>query len=96
MQPELYKVCKDNNHKGDSRASEIGCTDFEYSLERFKALKMENGKLTSETAREASIILQEEMESYYRNARREDCGLNVQATDFRLEGLDDFQKITDA
>ena len=35
------------------RASEIGCTDFECSLERFKDLATENGKLTSGTAREA-------------------------------------------
>ena len=34
------------------RASEIGCTDFECSLERFKALATENGKLTSGSARE--------------------------------------------
>lgn len=40
------------------RASEIGCTDFERSLERFKDLATENGKLTSGTAREAIIILQ--------------------------------------
>ena len=31
------------------RASEIGCTNFECSLERFKALATENDKLTSET-----------------------------------------------
>ena len=40
------------------RASEIGCTDFECSLERFKALATENGKLTSGTAREGVGVLQ--------------------------------------
>ena len=32
------------------RASEIGCTDFECSFERFEALAMENGDMTSTTA----------------------------------------------
>ena len=76
------------------RASEIGCTDFECSLERFKALAMENGKLTSGTAREAITILQGEMQGYYRNARREDYGLNVKGPDFLVEGLGEFENIT--
>jgi hypothetical protein len=46
------------------RASEIGGTDFECSLERFKALAMENGELKSTTAREAITILQGEMHGY--------------------------------
>ena len=33
------------------RASELGYTGFEFSLERFKALATENGKLTRGTAR---------------------------------------------
>ena len=76
------------------RASEIGCTDFECSLERFKALATENGKLTSTTAREAITILQGEMHGYYRNAAREDYGLNVKGPDFIVEGLGKFQNIT--
>ena len=52
------------------RASEIGCTDFECSLERFKTLATENGKLTRTTAREAITVLQGEMQSYYTNFRR--------------------------
>jgi len=76
------------------RASEIGCTDFECSLERFKALATENGKLTSGTTREAITILQGEMQGYYRNARREDYGLNVKGPDFLVEGLGEFENIT--
>lgn len=76
------------------RASEIGCTDFECSLERFKALATENGKLTSGTAREAITILQGEMQGYYKNARREDYGLNVKGPDFLVEGLGEFENIT--
>jgi hypothetical protein len=76
------------------RASEIGCTDFECSLERFKALATENGKLTSGTAREAITILQGEMQGYYRNAQREDYGLNVKGPDFLVEGLGEFENIT--
>ena len=76
------------------RASEIGCTDFECSLERFKALATENGKLTSGTAREAIRILQGGMHGYYKNARREDYGLNVKGPDFLVEGLGEFENIT--
>jgi hypothetical protein len=38
--------------------------------------------LTSGTAREVITILQGEMQGYYRNARREDYGLNVKGPDF--------------
>ena len=76
------------------RASEIGCTDFECSLERFKALATENGKLTSGTAREAISILQGEMQGYYRNARRVDYGPNVKGPDFVVEGFGEFENIT--
>ena len=74
--------------------SEIGCSDFECSLERFKALATENGKLTSKTARGAITILQGEMHDYYRNAAREDYGLNVKGPDFLVEGLGGFENIT--
>ena len=76
------------------RASEIGCTDFECSLERFKALATEDGTLTNTTAREAITILQGEMYGYYRNARREDYGLDIKGPDFIVEGLRKFQNIT--
>lgn len=76
------------------RASEIGCTDFECSLERFKDLATEDSELTSETAREAITILQGEMHGYYKNARREDYGLNVKGPDFLVEGLGEFENIT--
>ena len=87
---DLRKCLYEVNH----RASEIGCTDFECSPERFKALATENGKLTSTTAREAITILQGEMQGYYTNARREDYGLNVKGPDFVVEGLGEFQNIT--
>ena len=78
----------------NQRALAIGCTDFECSLERFKALATENGKLTSTTAREAITILQGEMEGHYENARREDYGQNVKGPDFVVEGLEEFENIT--
>lgn len=76
------------------RASEIGCTDFECSLERFKTLATENGKLTRTTAREAITVLQGEMQGYYTNARHEDYGLNVNGPDFVMKELGEFENIT--
>ena len=76
------------------RASQIGCTDFECSLERFKALATENGQLTSGTAREAITILQGEMLGYYRNARRENYGVNITGPDFVVEGIGAYENIT--
>jgi DNA invertase Pin-like site-specific DNA recombinase len=87
---DLHKCLDEVNR----RASEIGCTDFECSLERFTALATENGKLTSTTAREAITILQGEMHGYYTNARREDYGQNVKGPDFIVEGLGNFQNVT--
>ncbi len=81
-------------HEVNRRASEIGCTNFECSLERFKALATENGQLTPGSAREAITILQGEMEGYYKNARREDYGTNVKGPDFLVEGLGKFENIT--
>lgn len=85
-----------NGKEVNRRASEIGCTDFECSLKPFKALAMENGKLTSTTPREAITILQGEMQGYYTNPVREDYGLNVKGPDFIVivEGLGKFQNIT--
>ena len=87
---DLHKCLDEVNR----RASKIGCIDFECSLERFKALATENGKLTSTTAREAITILQGEMHGYYTNAHREDYGLNVKGPDFIVEGLGNFQNVT--
>jgi hypothetical protein len=87
---DLHKCLNEVNR----RASEIGCTDFECSLERFKALATENGELTNTTAREAITILQGEMHGYYTNARREDYGLDVKGPDFIVEGLGNFQSAT--
>lgn len=87
---DLHK-CLDEVYR---RTSEIGCTDFECSLERFKALATGNGKLRSTTAREDITIFQREMHDYYTNARREDYGLNVKGPDFIVEGLGNFQNVT--
>ena len=76
------------------RASEIGCADFECSMERFRSLATENGKLTNSTAREAITILEGEMHGYYRNARRENYGVNVTGLDFIVEGIGEFENIT--
>ena len=40
----LHKCLDEVNRK----TAEIGCTDFEYSLERFKVLATENGELTEQ------------------------------------------------
>ena len=53
----LHKRLDEVNRK----TSEIGCTDFECSLERFKVLATKNGELTNTTAWEAIIILQGRM-----------------------------------
>jgi hypothetical protein len=82
---DLHK-CLDEVYR---RASEIGCTGFECSPERFKALAMENG-----TAREAITILQGEMHGYYTNARRENYGQNVRGPDFMVEGIGNFKNVT--
>jgi hypothetical protein len=87
---DLHKCLDEVNR----RASEIGCTDFGCSLERFKALATENGELTNTTAREAITILQGEMHGYYTNARREDYGQDVKGPDFIVEGLGNFQSVT--
>lgn len=87
---DLHKCLDEVNR----RASEIGCTNFECSLERFKALATENGELTSRTAREAITILQGEMLGYYTDARRENYGLDVKGPDFIVKGLGEFQGIT--
>lgn len=76
------------------RASEIGCTNFECSLERFRELATETGEITNSTAREAITILQGEMYGYYRNARHEDYGLGVKGPDFLVDGLGEFENIT--
>lgn len=76
------------------RALEIGCPNFECSLDRFIALATENGKLSNATAREAITVLQGEMEGYYKNPRREKYGLNVTGLDFLVDGLGEFKNIT--
>lgn len=74
--------------------SSFGCADFECSMGRFKELATENGELTNSTAREAITVLEGEMHGYYRNARREDYGVNVTGPDFIVEGMGDFENIT--
>ena len=76
------------------RASVIGCENFDCSFERFKGLAGECGNFTPSTTREAITILQGEMHGYYKNARREDYGLNVKGPDFLVEGLGEFENIT--
>jgi inosine/xanthosine triphosphate pyrophosphatase family protein len=55
---------------------------------------MENGDVTSTTAREAITILQGEMKGYYTNAVREDYGNGIYGPDFLVEGLGKFENIT--
>lgn len=76
------------------RASEIGCTDFECSFERFKALAVENGAMTTTTAREAITVLEGEMHGFYRNAVREDYGNGIQGPDFKVIGQKKYSHVT--
>ena len=87
---DLHKCLDEVNR----RASELGYTGFEFSLERFKALATENGELTSTTAREAITILEGEMQGYYTNARREDYGPGILGPDFLVDGIGEFENIT--
>lgn len=78
-----------------SQAEEkIGCADFECSRERFKALVTENGEFNNSTFREAIMILEGEMLGYYKNARRENYGINVNGPNFIVEGIGEFNNIT--
>lgn len=76
------------------RASELGCTNFECSFERFKALATEANEIKPSTAREAITVLQGEMEGYYQNARRENYGLEVRGPDFLVDGIGEFKNVT--
>ena len=86
---DLHKCLNEINRS----SSVIGCTDFECSLERFKALATENGILTSTNVREAITILQGEMHGHYKNARRVDYGPNDRGLDFTIDGLGEFSNI---
>ena len=84
-------LCLDEVYR---RAEKIGCTDFECSLERFRALATENGNLSSSTAREAISILQGEMLGFYKDASRENYGEDINGPDFLVTGLGKFENIT--
>ena len=76
------------------RASAIGCETFDCSFAQFKELVTECGEIKESGVREAITILQGEMQGYYKNARREDYGLNAKGPDFLVEGLGEFESIT--
>lgn len=76
------------------RASEIGCTNFECSFERFKSLATENGIINEISVREAISALQVKMLGYYTNTQRVDYGPGHRSPDFKVEGLGDFEHIT--
>ena len=76
------------------RASKIGCTDFECSFERFKALAVENGAVTTTTAREAITVFEGEMHGFYSNAVREDYGNGIYGPDFKVIGQGEYSHVT--
>jgi len=76
------------------RALVIGCKNFDCSFERFKNLATECGDPDTGTTRDAISVLEGEMRGYYKNARREDYGPNVEGLDFVVEGLGKFDHIT--
>ena len=55
---------------------------------------MENGDVTSTTAREAITILQGEMNGYYSNAVREDYGNGIYGPDFKVIGQGEYSHVT--
>lgn len=76
------------------RASELGCTDFECSFERFKGLATENNKVTATSAREAITVLQGEMKGYYSDAVRENYGKGLSGPDFKVIGKGEYSHVT--
>ena len=76
------------------RSESVHCENWRCDFERFKSLATENGQLTTTTAREAITILQGEMQGYYKNARRENYGIDVRGPDFIVEGRGKFKNIT--
>ena len=76
------------------RAKEIKCEDWwSCTFERFKSLAIENGQISSNSAREAISILQGEMLGYYKDAERISYG-GVQGIDFKVVGLGKYSHIT--
>ena len=76
------------------RASEIGCDNFECSLERFRALATERKLLTENSVREAISALQGEMLGYYKDTVRGKYGKGISGPDFIVVGLGDYSHIT--
>ena len=77
------------------RAKALGCDNWWHcEFERFASLARENGIASRNSAREAISILNGEMLGFYKNARREEYGLNIKGPDFRVEGLGEFKNIT--
>jgi hypothetical protein len=78
----------------DRRAKALGRTDFKCSPERFLSLAKENGKISPGNVREAITILEGKMRGFYKNARRENYGVEVKGPDFVVEGLGKFRSIS--
>ena len=65
----------------------------ECSIDRFKALSTENGRLRVYDVREAKSVLQVEMLGYYKNTVRDKYGKGINGPDFIVEGLGDSSNI---
>lgn len=76
------------------RAAMIDCKNFDCSFERFQRLATECGKFNTTSTREVITILEGEMRGYYTHPRRKDYGPNVTGLDFVVEGLGEFDHIT--
>ena len=75
------------------RALEIGCDNFECSLERFRALATEGKLHTKNSVREAITVLNGEMLGFYRNAEREYYGKGVYGPDFKVIGQGEYSHV---
>lgn len=76
------------------RASVIGCSNFDCTFERFRALAVEGKAPTETSVREAISALQGEMLGYYKNTSRGNYGKGIAGPDFLVEGIGEYSHVT--
>lgn len=76
------------------RASAIGCSNFDCTFERFRALAVEGKGPTETSVREAISALQGEMLGYSKNTSRGNYGKGIAGPDFLVEGIGKYNHVT--
>ena len=76
------------------RASAIGCSNFDCTFDRFRALAVEGKTPTETSVREAISALQGEMLGYYKNTSRGNYGKGIAGPDFLVEGIGEYSHVT--